>query len=395
MNREIPKSLRNALARQVAGDVHPSPDVLTSFMERALSALESEAVVHHLAQCAECREIVFVASAAAENVESDEKFVAAAAPSRVAVMPVYADALHPAPAPTSPPRPRRPRWTGRMRWAASIAAVAVAVAGGLVLRSSRVGRGHNAAPLTVASNRPVSTIPETQQTTAATSLQFPSAEPSAPPPLTKAVPHGATTAARAGKVSPSSSIVARNYADQFDAAPVMGVAPRAAAPQPNPDAVAGVNSALVPQIRPQNSFAENETAPALVQPGAPLMFGKSQVGLHAVSSTRPQWRIGPDGHLERSMVPNQWTRVLADQPVTFRAVAATGKDVWAGGNGGALFHSPDGGEHWSKVSLTGNSNVETGAIISIRFDDAQHGVVTSDSGTRWATTDGGLTWLTQ
>ncbi len=142
-------------------------------MERTLTPLESEAVVHHLAQCVECREIVFLASEAAEDVESDEKFVAAAAPSRVAAMPVYADALHPALAPTSPPRPRRPRWPVRLRWAASIAAVAVVVTGGLVLRSSRAGSGHNATALTVASNRPVSAIPETQQTTAATRFAAP------------------------------------------------------------------------------------------------------------------------------------------------------------------------------------------------------------------------------
>ena len=394
MNQEIPKPLRNALAREVAGDVHPSPDILTSFMERTLTPLESEAVVHHLAQCVECREIVFLASEASEDEVSKESFAAAAAPSRVAAMPVYADALHPALAPTSPPLPQRPRWPLRLRWAVSIAAVAVVVTGGLVLRSSRAGSGHNATALTVASNRPVSAIPETQQTTAATNLQLHSAEPSAPPPLTKAVPHGATTAARAGKASPTSSIVAPNYADQFNAPPAIGVAPRAAAPQPNPDAVAGVNSALVPQIRPQNSFAENETTPALVQPGAPLMFGKSQVDLHAVSSTRPQWRIGPDGHLERSGAEPMDSRACRPTGHVSRS-GGQGNDVWAGGNGGALFHSPDGGEHWSKVSLTGNSNVETGAIISIRFDDPQHEVVTSDSGTRWATTDGGLTWLTQ
>jgi photosystem II stability/assembly factor-like uncharacterized protein len=76
-------------------------------------------------------------------------------------------------------------------------------------------------------------------------------------------------------------------------------------------------------------------------------------------------------------------------------VAVIGSDVWAGGNGGALFHSSDGGEHWGRVSLDANSKVETGAIVSIRFDDVQHGTVASDSGTRWTTTDGGVTWKTQ
>jgi photosystem II stability/assembly factor-like uncharacterized protein len=132
-----------------------------------------------------------------------------------------------------------------------------------------------------------------------------------------------------------------------------------------------------------------------VQRTAPLALVKPQMGMHAVSAVRPQWRIGPDGHLERSAAEGQWTRVLADQPATFRVVAVTGNDVWAGGDGGALFHSSDRGEHWSKVSLGEGSNAETGAIVSIHFDDPQHGVVASDSGTRWATTDGGVTWMSR
>ena len=158
----------------------------------------------------------------------------------------------------------------------------------------------------------------------------------------------------------------------------------------------------MPEARPQSTYVEgesaqkSETAQSLqLQQRAPLTFGKSGTAMKAVSAVRPQWRIGPNGHLERSMAANQWTRVLDDQPVIFHAVAVMGSDVWAGGHGGALFHSPDGGEHWSKVSLAANSNVETGAIVFIRFDDLQHGIVASDSGTRWATTDGGVTWTTQ
>src|SRR5664280_1999349 len=209
--------------------------------------------------------------------------------------------------------------------------------------------------------------------------------------LAKAAPHG-TAAAHAGSVS-STTAVARNDTDEFQAAPGTGVASRATGPQATPGAVGGMGNALVPEVRPQRSFAESEAAQA-VQRAAPLAFGKTQAGMHSVSAARPQWRIGPDGHLERSMAAGQWTRVLDEQPTTFHAVAVMGNDVWAGGNGGALFHSSNGGEHWSKVSLAANSNVETGAIVSIRFEDPQHGIVACDSGTRWATADGGVTWIT-
>ena len=389
MNQEIPKPLRNALARQAVGDVHPSPDVLTSFLECTLPPVESEVVTHHLAQCAECREIVFLASDAAEDEVRERELAAATAASRVASMPAYVATSRPAAALA---QTSHPRWTIRMRWALSIAAAALLVSGGLVLQFSRAGSGHSATPLTVASNRPALASPETRQNATAQESQEAAATPRAPEALARAAPHG-TAAAHAGTVPPPTA-VARNATDEFPTAPATGVASRATGPQATPGAVGGVGNALVPEVRLQSSFAESEAAQVQLQPGAPVMFGKARVGIHALSGSRPQWRIGPDGHLERSMAAGQWTRVLDEQPTTFHAVAVMGNDVWAGGNGGALFHSSDGGEHWSKVSLAANSNVETGAIVSIRFDDPQHGIVACDSGTRWATADGGVTWMT-
>ncbi len=130
MNQGIPKPLRNALARQGLSDVHPSPDVLTSFMERTLPPGESEVVTHHLAQCAECREIVFLASSAAEDeVPHVQDLVAAAVPGREAAMPTYAAMLRPESAQTETPRSK---WTVRTRWVMAFAAAVVLVSGGVV-----------------------------------------------------------------------------------------------------------------------------------------------------------------------------------------------------------------------------------------------------------------------
>jgi Photosynthesis system II assembly factor YCF48 len=370
MNQEIPKPLRKALARQAVADVHPSPDVLTSFMERTLAAGESEVVTHHLAQCAECREIVFLASNAAEDeVGNGRRLVAAAAAGRAAAMPSYATASR---LDTARAEASRRRWTIRTRWAVSVAAAVVLVSTGLVLQFRRATSGDQTAPLTVASNRPAPASPQAQQSATAPSSQEPAAKTPVPEMLAKAAPRQ-ITAAPAKKV-PEATTIARDAGA----------------------AVGGVSNAAAPEARPQSTYVEGESAQsAQLQQRAPLTFGKSGTAMKAVSAVRPQWRIGANGHLERSLAANQWARVLDDQPVIFHAVAVMGSDVWAGGNGGALFHSPDGGEHWSKVSLAANSNVETGAIVSIRFDDPQHGIVASDSGTRWATTDGGITWTTQ
>ena len=389
MNQEIPKLLRNALARQAVGDVHPSPDVLTSFMERTLAPMESEVVTHHLAQCAECREIVFLASETVEDEARHEvELVAAASMGRVAAMPVFADSSLPVAAAELP----RSRWTLRMRWAVSVAAAVVLVSAGLVLQFWRTRSGYSAAPVRLASNRPALASSEAQQTASTQGSPQASAQAPLPETLAQSVPHPMTTA-RAKKV-PAQTTVARNAADQFVPAPAVEVGPKARSSEATARAVGDIASAMVPEVRPQSAFAESEAAPA-VQRAAPLAFGKAQTGMQSVSTVRPQWRIGPNGQLERAMAADQWTRVLDDQPITFRAVAVIASDVWAGGNGGALFHSSDGGEHWSKVFLAANSKVETGAIVSIRFDDPTHGTVASDSGTRWATTDGGVTWTTQ
>ena len=108
---------------------------------------------------------------------------------------------------------------------------------------------------------------------------------------------------------------------------------------------------------------------------------------------RAHWRISADGHLERALPGTAWTRVLADQPVAFRVVATIGSNVWAGGNGGALFHSADQGDSWNKIVLNTKRQAERRAIVSIHFDNAVQGSVTTDSGATWTTSDGGQTWI--
>jgi len=80
---------------------------------------------------------------------------------------------------------------------------------------------------------------------------------------------------------------------------------------------------------------------------------------------------------------------------TFRAVAATGSDVWAGGSGGALYHSADAGDHWSRVFPAAAGASLTGDIISLEFADIQHGRASTSTSEVWITTDGGQTWQKQ
>jgi hypothetical protein len=76
----------------------------------------------------------------------------------------------------------------------------------------------------------------------------------------------------------------------------------------------------------------------------------------------------------------------------FRAVAAAGLEVWAGGSGGALYHTWDGGNRWSRVTPSVLGVALTGDIIAIQISDSQHGEVSTSTGELWATSDNGQTW---
>jgi photosystem II stability/assembly factor-like uncharacterized protein len=81
--------------------------------------------------------------------------------------------------------------------------------------------------------------------------------------------------------------------------------------------------------------------------------------------------------------------------IKFRAIAALGSEVWAGGEGGALYHSADGGATWKQAGISFERNTLTETITSIQFRDSQHLTVTTASGAPWVSEDGGQHWQKQ
>jgi Photosynthesis system II assembly factor YCF48 len=82
-------------------------------------------------------------------------------------------------------------------------------------------------------------------------------------------------------------------------------------------------------------------------------------------------------------------------PPVFRAVAANGPDVWAGGSSGLLYHSIDSGAHWTRIAPSSGGSVLGGDVVSLDFPDAQHGKVTTSTSEVWVTSDSGQTWQRQ
>ncbi|MCU1303086.1 MAG: hypothetical protein JWQ87_3370 [Candidatus Sulfotelmatobacter sp.] len=86
----------------------------------------------------------------------------------------------------------------------------------------------------------------------------------------------------------------------------------------------------------------------------------------------------------------------ASNPViVFRAVAALGTEVWAGGSDRMLYHSLDLGNHWTRVVPAEANTSLSGDINGVEFSDIQHGKVATSAGEVWLTSNSGQTWHKQ
>src|SRR5450631_217656 len=246
MNQKLPRPLQNALARQAGGEVHPSPDVLTSFMERTLPLDERDLVTHHLALCADCREVVFLAGSAAEDVIADEKELVAAAAHQLVPSPVYAN-VHLQPA-AQAETPRR-RWALGLSWASAALAVLL-VAGVLVWQ--RFGSQNPA-------RQPVSTVASNGQTPGVAQPLAP-AMPSATDSLgknTSATTTPLKTASPKASASVTAGALAQKGGEAYPSGPKVALAPPVENAQ-TPPGIEGGLSAAAPAPATHNSFAENQ-----------------------------------------------------------------------------------------------------------------------------------------
>jgi len=185
-----------------------------------------------------------------------------------------------------------------------------------------------------------------------------------------------------------------------------------------------VAEASVPAPQTADAAAQQELAVATGNPG---LTARSLSQLSTPAASRlPRWTITSAGGLARSFDQGKtWQDVdvnaapaagfvsvemakanpakedykkalkAAAAPVIFRAVAALGTEVWAGGSNGALYHSVDAGGHWAPVVPSSAGLPLSGDILVLDFADAQHGRVTTSTSEVWITSDGGLTWQKQ
>jgi hypothetical protein len=112
-----------------------------------------------------------------------------------------------------------------------------------------------------------------------------------------------------------------------------------------------------------------------------------------VKANSPHWTISPEGSVQRSFDSGKnWQTIPIASGVVFRVLSANDSDIWAGGTAGALYHSSDGGGHWSQIKPAADGKFLTSDIISLEFSDARHGTLTTSGHEIWITADAGETW---
>jgi photosystem II stability/assembly factor-like uncharacterized protein len=119
--------------------------------------------------------------------------------------------------------------------------------------------------------------------------------------------------------------------------------------------------------------------------------------LHDLHFPDPQngWAVGGRVLLRTTDGGASWHRPIAmDDESGFSARAihfADGLVGWATARHGTLFHTTDGGEHWTVLHEPGRKEI----VNSLFFVDRRHGWVVGDRGTIRHTSDGGFSWRRQ
>jgi hypothetical protein len=388
--QEISKIVLERLQKQSAAEVHPDANLLTAFAERGLAENERAQVVEHLAHCGDCRDVIALALPALEEMGANAAVAA------------------------------RRKWFSwpTLRWGLVAAGVAAVASVGVVQfehRQMQVKEGVFSAE--VARNEPsASSVQGT-----APSVELP----------------GATVAAKQATAETSSKGFVGGRTNSLDKNPIAKKVPAKPRLSGTPTALPAVGveqksgtaagdeiaqsqvsdqlvhrSAASPDVVKAKNPSPVETPAAIAAPNVPLQTEPAMM-VRAL----PRWSISTNGGLQRSFdAGGSWEDVnveVADyspqaaneagseaqsvkkaaMPPVFRAVAAIGPEVWAGGAKGVLYHSADSGTRWTKILPSGGEAVLTGDITGIQFSDAQHGAITTSGGEVWATSDNGQSWI--
>ena len=354
MRQGEPNPLQRELARCQQAGPHPDADLLAALAEGSLLEREREEMFAHLANCAECREVLNVASGAADNPIVESKPF-------LTVRPTHA--------------PIR-RW---IPWASIAAGIVLVSTVGLEYRqrmeSTELAAAGNTAE-TSTTNQPLPPVSAEPRSGVSTTAAKPMAE------KLKSVESAREAAPIASfRVVPAEE---HKQSDATDTSAQMQT-PDARATQQDGVAADQAQVRIQAQIQPQ-AQVQPARAFAAQEPGH--MLSKTSP---ASATPRPRWRIDSSGAAERSIGAGGWQRILPYETAKMRVVGVLNADVWLGGENTRLYHSSDSGNTWDAITLPAKGGHDH-AIAHISFKTRQMVTVEAEDGTSWSTTDGGASW---
>jgi len=157
---------------------------------------------------------------------------------------------------------------------------------------------------------------------------------------------------------------------------------------------AGISTAQAP-VKSETSLSARSTVQVLAAAATLETEASRKEAGSGTGQPAALWSVLPDGKVQHSTDGGKtFARVHIARGIRFRAIAALGNDVWAGG-AGELFHSADGGATWKRVDISFGGNILTEDISAILMPTPQHLTVITASGSQWLSEDNGLHWQRQ
>jgi hypothetical protein len=428
--RNVPKIVQARLPR-ASDEIHPDADLLTAFAERSLGESERGQVMEHLARCGDCRDVVALALPAIDD----------AVPASSSNSNVRSGSLI-------------PTWLTwpTLRWGVVTAGIVLVTSVGLLQYKERTQQNAALIPGPAQHEEKASAPLQSPQHYSDVAEQATVMGPE----MAKQIPSRPMGRASAGRGIRTDALALAQTPNE--ASGVRSLNPAAPSPSilaAHP--VDGSGASQMGMVHAESArmadqseqrLAQNQTQPLLQKQGAnslDVVKAKDSVEPQAGSSVAPavaipnlslqnglrafpRWAISSSGALQRSSDAGKtWEEVdvsetapanamqtestmelktqyrnkkagkkdQANPVVIFRAVAAVGPEVWAGGSSAMLYHSLDSGSHWTRVVPLEANGALTGDILSIEFLDPQHGTVATSAGEVWLTSDDGQVWHKQ
>jgi hypothetical protein len=398
----VPKIARRRLqvaneASAPANQFHPDAALLAAFTEQSLAGRERLAVFDHLAQCADCRDVVFLAAPQVDAPQTLSKISAQPGWLRLPIL----------------------RWGVLGACVLGVVAVTLRYGGE---KSPVLSPPQVAGPMI--SEEIASAAPE-QRTDIQSQLK--TAQPRKAEHKTSETNSSRlqVSRSRANQQSASPVVPERHAARavpkfpmQFDG-PQIAVQKLPPAERAPPSAVAALQSLTSTLAKNGNQSLDEDrkkteqeegladanvgelseahsTVSPVETPTAPEPLnatGRNVSHLTMLPSS-PRWMLTSSGALQRSLDEGRsWEPVPVARGVSFRALSVQGAEIWVGGAAGALYHSSDLGQRWAQIVPNSNGEPLNAEITRIEFASPQEGALTTAAGESWITSDSGRSWL--